>query len=783
MRRPLLVLSLAVMFGCGNPLSSGSLRVLVIMEPGLGSRCARVTARGSSQRHSSPVVLAGRSSFVIGIAQEREPEEVTLQAEGFADDECTRPSAPAENSEVLATRFGTPTTAVMLTLRLSPFRDGGVDADGDGFAAGLDCDDSNATVNPDAPEDCRNGVDDDCNRAVDCADASCLCVETSCSDGRDDDADGRIDCADPDCAAQACGVNGQCNGPACVAPTEAGLCADGLDNDGDGEVDCDDTDCPMGRACNDSNACTEGDVCGAKGQGCRGTARACNQPPAAQCFAAAGQCVAGTCNYAVTPGPCNDGLACTQDDTCAADGACRGTQRRCDTPAGACFASSGTCSESQGGACTYAPRTGACDDGDSCTLSDTCESAGACTGTRVTCTPPSECFAASGCSAGGGCLFSVRLGACTGGSCNAAGACIPSGPAFPLTPTNFTASQLPPSAGAVVLSCDVTIDTQAAGGGLGWTTCPGGAPMPQWTVVNGAMLLFFDSLAIGASATVTARGERPLIIAAQGAVVIDGTLTVSSVGFKGAGSELSCGGGVGENGGAGGNPQTAGGGGGGGFGANGGRGSEGDHGGDRGDRGDANGTPGLTPLRGGCRGGDGGRASSGSGIGGRGGGAVQVTAGSITVNSGATVSSQGEGGRGGAANLRVGGGGGGSGGALFLEANRLTINPGAAVVANGGEGGEGSGFINGTDGQSGQRSTERASSFFVGCGGNGGAGGSRDDGAGNARDPDCGSRSPGGGGGGSVGRIRLNALDTCEVSGWAVVSPAPSSTSNCPEDD
>ncbi len=783
MRRRLLFLTSAVMLGCASPpSSSGSLRVLVNVVPGLGSRCARVIARGETQRGSSPVVLAGRTSFVIGIAQEREPEEVTLQAQGFADDECTRQSVPTENSELLVTRFGDPTTVAMLILRLSPVQDGGVDADGDGFAAGLDCDDGNAAVHPEAPEACQNGLDDDCDRAVDCADSGCSCVELSCNDNRDDDADGRIDCADTDCLGQACGVNGQCNATVCAAPTEAGLCADGLDNDADGEVDCDDPDCPTGRACNDSNACTDADVCRAPGQGCRGVARVCNQPPASQCFSSAGQCVAGACTYPVTPGPCSDGLACTQGDTCAADGACRGTPLPCATPPGPCFGTSGTCSEAQSGGCTYAPRTGACDDGDSCTQNDTC-GAGACTGTRVTCTPPSECFVASGCSANGGCLFSVRSGACTGGSCTAAGICIPSGPVFPLTPTNFTTSQLPPSAGAVVLSCDVTIDTQAAGGGLGWTTCAGGAPSPQFTVVNGAMLLFFDSLTIGATATVTAQGERPLIIAAQGAVVIDGTLTASSDGVKGAGSELSCGGGVGENGGAGGNPQTAGGGGGGGFGANGGRGSDGDHGGDEGDRGDANGNGGLAPLRGGCRGGDGGRASPGSGVGGRGGGAVQVTAASITLGGSATVSSQGEGGKGGAANLRVGGGGGGSGGALFLEANQLTISAGAAVVVNGGEGGEGSGLTNGTDGQSGQRSTSRASSFAIGCGGNGGSGGALNDGAGNGRDPDCGDRSPGGGGGGSVGRIRFNALGACDVSGWALVSPRANATSNCGDAD
>ncbi|MBU1241457.1 hypothetical protein KKF84_02435 [Myxococcota bacterium] len=59
-------------------------------------------------------------------------------------------------------------------------------------------------------------------------------TETICDDGVDNDGDGTIDCADSDCAA------------ACVE-----VCDDGIDNDGNGDVDCDDSACAGNAACPD----------------------------------------------------------------------------------------------------------------------------------------------------------------------------------------------------------------------------------------------------------------------------------------------------------------------------------------------------------------------------------------------------------------------------------------------------------------------------------------------------------------------------------------------------
>ena len=89
------------------------------------------------------------------------------------------------------------------------------DADGDGYAiegggcGPVDSDDNNPAVNPEASEDCTNGIDDNGNGLIDSADPACaVCVPTSrvekkkraCTDGADNDCNGLIDCADPSCS-------------------------------------------------------------------------------------------------------------------------------------------------------------------------------------------------------------------------------------------------------------------------------------------------------------------------------------------------------------------------------------------------------------------------------------------------------------------------------------------------------------------------------------------------------------------------------------------------------
>jgi hypothetical protein len=130
------------------------------------------------------------------------------------------------------------------------------------------------------PEICGNGLDDDCDLAVDCDDSDCICDEHDCGDAEDNDGDGLADCADSDCACSEfnCidGIDNDldgladCRDPDCVCTEN---CFDGIDNDGDGQADCRDSDC----ACTEDN-CGDGVDNDADGTiDCRDTDCACTE--------------------------------------------------------------------------------------------------------------------------------------------------------------------------------------------------------------------------------------------------------------------------------------------------------------------------------------------------------------------------------------------------------------------------------------------------------------------------------------------------------------------------
>ncbi len=169
--------------------------------------------------------------------------------------------------------------------------------------------------------------------------------------------------------------------------------------------------------CDDGNR-LDGDCCSA----------AClTAPPGTACPAGSvcsdAACdAAGVCRFTgFNTKPCDDGDACTVTDTCLL-GSCAGTPRTCDD-ANVCTADS--CDPATG--CVNAPRPGPCDDHNACTTGDTC-AGGQCVGTRRSCDDNNVCTDDS-CNPATGCVHAsntapcddgnacTTVDVCTGGTC------------------------------------------------------------------------------------------------------------------------------------------------------------------------------------------------------------------------------------------------------------------------------------------------------------------------------------------------------------------------------
>ena len=248
------------------------------------------------------------------------------------------------------------------------------------------------------------------------------------------------------------------------------------------------------------------------------------------------------------------------------------------------------------------------------------------------------------------------------------------------------------------------------------------------TTYSSYRVVSVTSLRIPASARLNAIGRNPLLIVAWGDIDIEGIIDASSrLGVQeGAGFRP-----YGEGGSLHGDVQAfgySGGGGGGGFQASGGGGGTALNGARAG--GPA-GPPEPPPTRilGGCDGGIGGITGSSPSVwadGGRGGGAVQLTAnGRITISG--QVLANGSGGEGGPTLPPAsggGGGGGGSGGYVGLEAPAIIVT--GRLAANGGGGGEGaSSSVAGDHGEDGRADATSATGgdMLTACGTAGAAGG------------------------------------------------------------
>jgi hypothetical protein len=274
---------------------------------------------------------------------------------------------------------------------------------------GTPCDDGNPCM---AGEACQDG---ECagGNSVNCDAFDAYCADRECdpagSDGNCDNVtplNVGLPCND----GQACNVGEACQGGECTGGTPQDCSAAGLECS---EASCDpastEGNCDIltpqnaGMPCDDGQFCTLIDECDGIGT-CVGAGESCDfgescdevndrcNPPCDtddDCTALTDDCNigvcdlnAGGCNAEPTNanGACDDGDACTEDDTCS-NGICVGVREECD----------------DGNACTSDscdPATGRCQNPPKCPLGQTCDPVtGDCQSTPCQCGPCEGCVA------------------------------------------------------------------------------------------------------------------------------------------------------------------------------------------------------------------------------------------------------------------------------------------------------------------------------------------------------------------------------------------------------
>jgi hypothetical protein len=291
-----------------------------------------------------------------------------------------------------------------------------------------------------APVDCDDGnpcTVDSCNPAEGCAhaptegacdDGNACTVGDACANGQCKAGTELLDCADENpCTDDSCDAAAGCvhtlntnacdDGSLCTTGDhcQLGECIGGQEvscDDGNGCTDdaCDAEDgcvhTPSADACDDGNACTVGDTC-ANGQCMAGKAMLdCDDEDVCtddSCDADAG------CVHTLNTAPCDDGEFCTTNDHCQLGECVGGQAMTCDD--------SNPCTEDacvDGIGCQFLPTAGACDDGNDCTVGDTCKQ-GWCLGSPADCDDDNPCTSDS-CAPDQGCINTPNALSCDDGN-------------------------------------------------------------------------------------------------------------------------------------------------------------------------------------------------------------------------------------------------------------------------------------------------------------------------------------------------------------------------------
>ena len=267
---------------------------------------------------------------------------------------------------------------------------------------------------------CSDG--DSCTGADACVGGTCTAGANVCACQVDTDCDDGNVCTDDSCGADkvclhANNTNGCNDGDACSIND---LCLDGActsqKTDCDDKNPCTDDSCdptsgacinaPNQGPCQDGNACTDGDICG--GGACiPGGALVCDDlNPCTDdgCFPAGG------CVNLANAATCDDGDACTTTDHCEAS-KCASTLNACDD-SNVCTADS--CDQLTGG-CLHDNIAVQCDDNDACTTGDTCKAGTCIPGTAKICNDGNACTTDACDPASGACITGIATGPCEDG--------------------------------------------------------------------------------------------------------------------------------------------------------------------------------------------------------------------------------------------------------------------------------------------------------------------------------------------------------------------------------
>ncbi len=207
-----------------------------------------------------------------------------------------------------------------------------------------------------APVNCDDGISCTADRCDDTARACAFTpTDTACSLSPGGRCDPELGCQYPSCTTETCVAD----------PCQTAVCEDDV--------------------CMRTNACTGAQMC------CAGSCVAAGCSDGNSCTT--DSCGMGGCIHIDNTEPCNDGNACTTSSTCSG-GACVGSGSLSCADRNVCTTDS--CNPMSG--CVYTNNTGPCDDGDPCTVRDSCGGGACSAGLRYLCgSRDCECDGRGGC--------------------------------------------------------------------------------------------------------------------------------------------------------------------------------------------------------------------------------------------------------------------------------------------------------------------------------------------------------------------------------------------------